>query len=345
MDYPNLRGGLLLALLALTAGCGDDKPTGPQSTDINYPAAYVVNGGSNSISVIGLSANTVERTIPLSGISWPHHLSLNTARTQLALGVPGRDLSAGHGGHGAGRGRVVVLDAVTGKVMSEQETPAPNHNALFSPDDREIWTTQIEEEGKVLVYDAGTLALLSTIPVGSMPSEVTFSADGSMAFVANTESHTVTVIGAADKTVMATIPVGRGPVGAWTGANGKMYVDGEEEQVINVIDVASMAVEETIPLAFTPGYAAYNAPFNELWVSDSDSGAAVYFQRQGNEWTKGGSIPTGKGAHAIAFTHDGKKAYITNQLAGNVSVIDVTAKSKLMDIAVGDKPNGLLIKE
>lgn len=345
MAYQTLRSGLLLALLALTAGCGDDNPTGPQSTDIDYPAVYVVNGGSNSISVIDLSTNAVARTIPLSGVSWPHHLNLNSARTKMALGVPGSDLSAGHGGHSAGRGRVVVLDAVAGEVLSEKETPAPNHNALFSPDDREIWTTQIEAEGKVLVYDAGTLALLATIPVGSMPSEVTFSADGSMAFVANTGSHTVTVIGAADKTVMATIPVGRGPVGAWTGANGKMYVDGEEEKVISVIDVNTMAVEETIPLGFTPGYAAYNASVNELWVSDSDSGAAVYFQRQGNEWTKGGSIPTGKGAHAIAFTRDGKRAYLTNQLAGTVSVIDVAAKAKLKDVAVGDKPNGIAIRD
>lgn len=106
-----------------------------------------------------------------------------------------------------------------------------------------------------------------------------------------------------------------------------------------------MAVEETVPLGFTPGYAAYNASADELWVSDSDSGAAVYFQRTGNQWTKKGSIPTGSGAHAIAFTRDGKRAYITNQLAGTVSVIDVAAKSKLKDIAVGDKPNGIAIRD
>ncbi len=57
-----------------------------------------------------------------------------------------------------------------------------------------------------------------------------------------------------------------------------------------------------------------------------------------------GSIPTGEGAHAIVFTRDYQKAYVTNQLAGTVSVIDTETKKKLSDIVVGQKPNGILIR-
>jgi YVTN family beta-propeller protein len=39
-----------------------------------------------------------------------------------------------------------------------------------------------------------------------------------------------------------------------------------------------------------------------------------------------------------------RKAYITNQLAGTVSVLDVQEKKKLKDIPVGQKPNGILIR-
>jgi len=84
-------------------------PTTPE-LNINYPAAYVVNGESNTISVIRLSDNTVTETIKLgemsdpnhggmnmaTGISWPHHVYINSAKTQLAIGVPGMDPARRH---------------------------------------------------------------------------------------------------------------------------------------------------------------------------------------------------------------------------------------------------------
>jgi YVTN family beta-propeller protein len=75
----------------------------------------------------------------------------------------------------------------------------------------------MEDMGKVLVYDATTFALKNTINVGKMPLEVSFSSDGMMAFVCNSMDNTLTAINAMDKTVMATIPVGLDPVGAWQG--------------------------------------------------------------------------------------------------------------------------------
>ena len=60
--------------------------------NINYPAAYVVNGESSSLSVIRLSDNTLSDSIMLMGtgtnmIMWPHHIS--SYSNYLAIGVPG----------------------------------------------------------------------------------------------------------------------------------------------------------------------------------------------------------------------------------------------------------------
>ena len=49
-------------------------------------------------------------------------------------------------------------------------------------------------------------------------------------------------------------------------------------------------------------------------------------------------------AHAIAFSSNGEKAYITNQGANTVTVIDVVNHAKLQDIIVGTKPNGIALK-
>ena len=55
-----------------------------------------------------------------------------------------------------------------------------------------------------------------------------------------------------------------------------------------------------------------------------------------------GEVATDTGAHAVAFTGDGAKAYVSNQLAGTVSVIDVAKREVIGAVTVGDKPNGLV---
>lgn len=93
-------------------------------------------------------------------IMWPHHIYLNPSKTQLAIGVPGMDLSAGHSGGMMGmKGAVVLLDATTGIISKNLQLPMMNHNAVYVNNGSEIWTSQMDSLGKVLVYDANTYAL------------------------------------------------------------------------------------------------------------------------------------------------------------------------------------------
>ena len=349
----------LLPFLSLS-GCMNMDHSQPMTPElnINYPAAYVVNAEGNSLSVIDLASQQVKETISFGSASmshsstmtdmimWPHHIYLSPDGSKLGIGVPGMDLSAGHTGGMSGMpGRLLVVNPITGATAMNQPTPVMNHNAVFSPDGTEIWTSQMAEAGKVLVYNATTMALKNTIPVGMEPAEVTMSMDGQYAFVANGMSNSVTVIKVADKSVVKTIPVGEDPVGAWPGADGNMYVDNEKGKSISVINVAKLAVVETVSLGFTPGYAAYHPTRNELWVSQAGTGNKVaIFERMSGSWMKMGEVTTGLDAHAIVFTKDGTTAYVTNQGAASVSVVDVAKRTKLKDIAVGKKPNGIVLK-
>lgn len=358
----------MLPILALSGCMNMDNMTKTQPVlNISYPAAYVVNAEGNSISVVDLATNQVKETISfgdasMSGTSmpgmnmanmvmWPHHIYLSPDGSKLGVGVPGMDLSAGHTGGTTGmNGRVLIVDPKTGQTSVNQQTPIMNHNAVFSADGSEIWTSQMDQSGKVLVYNAATMALKNTVAVGMEPAEVTMSANGGSdrpqyAFVANGMSNSVTVIKVADKSVVKTIAVGDDPVGAWPGADGKMYVDNEKGQSISVIDVATLTVVETVKLGFTPGYAAYHPTRNELWVSQAGTGKkVVIFERMNGAWMKMGEVVTGLDAHAVTFTKDGATAYITNQGAATVSVVDVAKRTKTIDIAVGKKPNGIVLK-
>jgi YVTN family beta-propeller protein len=50
-------------------------------------------------------------------------------------------------------------------------------------------------------------------------------------------------------------------------------------------------------------------------------------------------------SHEITFSGDGCKAYVTNQMANTLSVIDIRRHAVKTTIGVGTKPNGLVWRE
>ncbi|MBA3283788.1 MAG: YncE family protein, partial [Nitrosopumilus sp.] len=223
--------------------------------NINYPAAYVVNGASNNLSVIKLSDNTVSETISLNGAKFPHHIYINPTKTKLAVAITNTDLSGGHGGHSgtlAGL-KIQIIDAVTGMIEKEIALNKMPHNAIFNSSGTELWVGQSDTiQSQILVYKTSDWTLQNTINVGKGLSEVTFSNDGAMAFACNTMDSTVTLVDANTKMIHTTLTVGIDPVGAWSASNGKMYVDNETSQTISEISVSGMNITQTINLGFKP---------------------------------------------------------------------------------------------
>ena len=348
-----IRPLLSCSALALPIACrghgtGHQEPgQGPPGSvvipAVQGPALFVVNGGGRSISVVDPVDLGVMATIRLTGVGHPHHINLSADATQMLVADPGEDLSAGHGGHtGGARGALLLLDARTGETLAARRLPAANHNGLFAPDGTAVWTAQMGDPGTLLMLDPRTLATRAELPVGSMPAEVTASADGRYLFVANGGSDDVTVIDPQTRSVVTTIAVGYGPVGAWPGADNVMYVDNEQEGSISAIDVATLAVVRTFELGFMPGMAALAPAGDELWVTDAEHGAITFWSLATGEIT--GAVPTGAGAHAIAFTPDGQTAFITDQQANSLSVLDVPTRKLAATLTMDGEPNGLVLR-
>ena len=335
-----------LPFVVLACACGAREIGDPGSIPIDpftSDAVFVVNGDDSSVSVIDGTSDAVVGVIQLANVEYPHHIYLSADGSTMLVAAPGSDLSGGHGGghggHGGAGGAVLALDTSTGALKVARRLDAPNHNAAFAPDGS-VWTSQSGSPGEVLILDATTLETRSALPVGDDPSEVTFSASGTRAFVANTGSDSVSVFDVTTHELLATITVGDAPVGAWPGSDGQMYVDNEAGKSLTVIDATTLAVTRTMELGFTPALATL-APSGELWVTDTDAGKLVFF---GPDGSKVGELATGAGAHAIAFSPDGAKAYVTNQTANTVAVVDVAAKAVMKTIAVDAKPNGIVFR-
>ncbi len=350
---------ITLSAIALISGvltsCNSSENTASPVLNINYPVAYVINGESSTMSIINLNTNELAGLVQLTEkssdgmnmgkfLQYPHHVYLSPDKSTLAIAAPGMDLSESHNTTMTMEGKVALVDAKTGLVKKVIALPMSNHNVIYTLDGKEIWTSQMSEMGKVLVYDAQTLNLKNTIIVGKEPAEVTFSADGTVAFVANGMDNTVMAIDPNTKTILATIPVGKNPVGAWIGSDNRMYVDNEDGQSISIIEVKTLKVVETITLGFMPGFAAFHNDTKELWVTDPMNGKVHWwtYDTAMKMFMKGGSFSTAAGAHAIAFNN--MTAYITNQESASLSIIDVKTHTKTKDLSVGQKPNGITLK-
>jgi YVTN family beta-propeller protein len=345
-----INKALIVALTTiLFVSCKKEDHSLHPALNINYPAAYVANGSANNISVIRLSDHAVTETIGLNGATFPHHIYLNPAKTKMAVAITSTDLSAGHAGHGGATTgfKAQIIDAVSGNIDKEIVLEKMPHNAIFNASGTELWVGQSDEmQSKILVYKTADWTLQNTLNVGKGLSEITFSASGAMAFACNTMDGTVTLIDANSKMVHTTLRVGTDPVGAWAASNGYMYVDNETSKTISEISVSGMSITETITLNYTPAYVAYHSSSQELWVSDATNGKIHFYKRNvsTNKWQEQGEFSTGADAHAIAFTTDGTKAYITNQGNATVSVVDVATHTVSKTIAVGTKPNGIALK-
>lgn len=186
----------------------------------------------------------------------------------------------------------------------------------------------------VLVLDAATLEIKQEIPVGDMPAEITLSPDGRSFYVANGESDSVTVIDAATKQVVRTVAVGDNPVGAWQATTEHAYVDNETGMTVSALNRRTLSVTSIFDLGFMPGMARLGQD-GHLWVTDADNGRVVLFLLDTVERHE---IPTADGAHGIAFAAGGRTAYITNQMADTVSVIDVRSRQVVKTLSVGRSP-------
>lgn len=340
----------ILVLTLLSIGCKKHKYYRNDkglAEDVNYPAGYIVEGEGNAISILNLSTHLIQDKITLKGSAFPHHIYLSPDKSQMAIAFTANDLTGGHAGHHGASGEFMVqlFHTKTGKHLRNLFLDKLPHNAIFSPDGNNLWVGQSDETSQIIIYSTKKFKKHSEITVGSGLSEITFSTDGTKAYAANSMGNTVSVINVSKQEVIKTLEVGIAPVGAWPAKNGKMYVDCEESKTIHEIDVATDQITSQLNLDYKPGYVAYNESKKQLWVSDATNGQVVIYTYNGTSWILKKAIITGADAHAVTFNSIESTAYVTNQGANTVSVIDVATETVLQSVAVGSKPNGIALIE
>lgn len=170
-----------------------------------------------------------------------------------------------------------------------------------------------------------------------------------VAFVANNDSNSVSVVDTATNTVIATVPLQvTGPIGVVASPDGaRVYVTGAigSGSGVDVIDTSANAVIATIPLPAINSVAlpVITPDGNHLYVPDRNSGTVTVIDTANNV-VAGNPIRVGSSCGALAITPDGTSIYVADPLDTAVVRIDTATNTAAPPISLGlGNPSDLAI--
>ncbi len=221
----------------------DNKP-------VSYDALYVVNRSGNSLSVINLTTNMVQKTINLgspgtmmgSGMMngnstfnnlWPYHISLSPDKSKLVVTEPGMDFDGGY---------EMMLSINSGGMMGFGNYQHHNENSTG------VISDLMQMQGKILILDAITGDLLKELTLEGMPYDAVFSPDGKEIWTAlMMPAGKVKVFDADSYILLFTISVGNMPAGVTFSEDGKKaFVANGMSGSITVLDAVTKVIIDTI---------------------------------------------------------------------------------------------------
>jgi DNA-binding beta-propeller fold protein YncE len=204
---------------------------------------------------------------------------------------------------------VVLVDIAKGKILARHDTPGGPHNLTVAADRRAAAT----------LYGSDRLVLVDRrrarfINLGGTPHDV--KAARGFFVVANEAARRLDLVEGGEhaasielKAEPHDLAIAPGGERAWVTLNGT--------DELAVVDLRARRVERYV----STGQSAHDilfAPDGMLWVTDWN-GPVHVFDGRGKLRAR---IALGDESHHLAFTHDGKQAWITDHAANRIFIVD-----------------------
>jgi YVTN family beta-propeller protein len=194
----------------------------------------------------------------------------------------------------------------------------------------------------VSVVNTTTNTVTAVIAVGTKPSGVAVSLDGTKVYVTNEDSNTTSVIDTATNTVIATITVGTHPRCVVVSPDGsKAYVANWDSDNVSVIDTSTNTLTASIAMGSDIWGIAITPDGKYLYVPNYFDSSVSVVNTTNNSIVTHVSVRTNP--HEVAVSPDGKTAYVTNYGNNSVSVINTSTYTVTSTIAINDPPYGVAV--
>jgi DNA-binding beta-propeller fold protein YncE len=217
---------------------------------------------------------------------------------------------------------VMVIDGPTGRVLGDMQNTPAVHGIAFAPKHNHGFTTNAGDS-TVTMFDLTSLAVIRRIATHTGGLDGIMYDDFSDRIILTNHSRpigTATAIDAASGDIVGVAQLeDTGPEGAASDGKGKIFVNNEGKNTIQVLDVRSMTVLASWSIAPCDGPTgiAYDRATNRIFsgcsgtsvVTDATTGRVV------------AQIPNGEGVDAIGWDPAEKLIYIPAGGDGNVTIV------------------------
>jgi PQQ-dependent catabolism-associated beta-propeller protein len=120
-----------------------------------------------------------------------------------------------------------------------------------------------------------------------------------------------------------------------------LYVAAGDDDVIDVIDLATFEIVDAIPTGPSPEVFAFSPDRTRIYVSnEEDSTMEIIDIATGTVVTR---VPTGAEPEGVINSVDGKTVYVTSEVADMVHVVDPVAGRVTKNIIVGTRPRRFIV--
>jgi hypothetical protein len=218
---------------------------------------------------------------------------------------------------GGATGRITVFDLDTLKSVGEVANVSGVHGAVVDPATGHGFASS----KPVVMFDSKTLATIKTIPVDGAPDGIFFEPFTKHVFILSHRAPNVTVLDAADGSVVGTIDLGGAPEQGASDGKGHVYIDVEDKDNVAVVDAQKLQVTGHYDLSSkgkTPAGLALDVQNHILFAFCREPATAVILNADTGEIIT--SLPTGNGVDGASFNPATMEAF-SSQRDGTLTVI------------------------
>lgn len=296
-------------LFALVGVAGDlsivDDAPRPSTPGVQLGRAF----GTGAVGVIKLPGPSAEATI-------------DRAKRYIFVTIPTRD-------------QVAVVDTLQRRVSHVHPVGKLPFHIAAEPSGKRIWIAN-DGDGTVSRHDAATHEMRS-VRVGDGHHDIAFSSDGSLVFVSNSLSGSVSVVDGEEARKLADVAVGNSPHGLdYSAATQRLYVANEGSGTISVVEVRRGEASHVATIEAGKGASQVRIdPSGQIGIaSNKQNSSLTVFSTASNEVIK--TVKAGGGPDEIVFLED--YALVRNSLTPDVTFVNLASLDIAGEIELGKEP-------